>query len=320
MASTSQTKVVLIGLDCAEPTLVFDRYRDKLPNLSRLAADGIWGELRSCDPPITVPAWMSMMSSKDPGTLGFTGFRNRADYSYDKLSIVSSRSVREPLLWDMLGEAGKRVIVLGVPQTYPPRPVSGVLVSGFLTPSLKSEYTYPAELKGEIAETVGPYLFDIPDFRTDEKPRLRRDLWRMTEQRFELAHHLLRTRPWDFFMMVEMGTDRVHHGFWRHMDPAHPKYVPGNEWEDVIEQHYIHVDAQIGRLLDELPDDTTVLVVSDHGATALQGGICVNEWLIQQGYLVLQEYPAEVTRPAELKIDWPKTRAWGEGGYYGRVF
>ena len=82
----SAPKVAVIGLDCAEPTLVFDRFASKLPNLSRLRESGCWGTLRSCDPPITVPAWMVMMSSKDPGTLGYYGFRNRADHSYDKMT------------------------------------------------------------------------------------------------------------------------------------------------------------------------------------------------------------------------------------------
>ena len=89
----SSTKLAIVGLDCADPHLVFGRFRDRLPTLRRLLERGLWGRLRSCDPPITVPAWMVMMTSKDPGTLGFTGFRNRADHSYEKLSLVSSRSV-----------------------------------------------------------------------------------------------------------------------------------------------------------------------------------------------------------------------------------
>src|SRR5262245_33191811 len=136
-------RLAIIGLDCAEPSLVFGRFRDRLPALRRLAERGIWGRLRSCDPPITVPAWMVMMTGKDPGVLGFTGFRNRADRSYDRLSIVSSRSVAEPILWEILGGRGKQVVVLGVPQTYPPRAVNGVLVGGFLTPSTDTNYTHP---------------------------------------------------------------------------------------------------------------------------------------------------------------------------------
>src|SRR3954454_732794 len=151
MTRDSATKVVVIGLDCAEPTLVFDRYADRLPNLSALRRRGVWGNLRSCDPPITVPAWMSMMSGKDPGTLGYYGFRNRADRSYEKMTTATSLAVKEPLLWDRLGAAGKQVILIGVPQTYPPRPVNGLMVTDFLTPSIESQYMYPPELKAEIA-------------------------------------------------------------------------------------------------------------------------------------------------------------------------
>jgi predicted AlkP superfamily phosphohydrolase/phosphomutase len=315
-------KVVVIGLDCAEPSLVFEQFADRLPNLTQLREKGVWGKLRSCDPPITVPAWMSMMSSKDPGTLGYYGYRNRADRSYEKMTTATSLAVREPLLWDHLGAAGKQVILIGVPQTYPPRPVNGLMVTDFLTPSIQSNYTYPAELKNEIAgwPDVHPYEFDVSDFRTPDKGKIRDALVRMTDKRFALSKRLLTTRPWDFFMMVEMGTDRVHHAFWQYMDPAHHRYVAGNPYESVIADYYEHVDRQVGELLGVLPDDTYVIVVSDHGAQCMEGGIALNEWLVQKGYLVLHEAPKTPSRLEGLKIDWSRTTAWGSGGYYGRLF
>jgi predicted AlkP superfamily phosphohydrolase/phosphomutase len=320
MNTVKHPKVVVIGLDCAEPRLVFERFKGRLPNLERLIARGVSGPLRSCDPPITVPAWSVMMSGKDPGTLGIYGFRNRSDYSYDKMAFATGNAVREPRVWDYLSRAGKYVICLGVPGTYPPRAVNGLMVGCFLAPGIDSNYTYPATLKEEIAQVVHPYMVDVPDFRTEDKGRLRDDIWRMTEKRFTLARCFLRTRPWDFFMMVEMGTDRIHHGFWKFMDPAHPKYEKGNPWERVIPEYYEFVDAQIGELLKGVPEDAVVLVVSDHGAKAMEGGICINEWLVERGYLVLREYPKQPTTFANLAVDWPRTRAWSEGGYYARVF
>jgi predicted AlkP superfamily phosphohydrolase/phosphomutase len=321
MFPDTDRKVVVIGLDCLEPSLLFERFRGQLPNLERLIARGMSGKLRSCDPPITVPAWSSMMSSKDPGTLGIYGFRNRSDHSYDKLSFATGAAVHEPRVWDLLSQAGKKVILLGVPQTYPVRPLNGLTVGCFLTPSIDNDYTHPKELKREIAELVHPYMVDVPDFRTEDKARLRDDIYRMTEKRFTLARHFLRTKPWDFFMMVEMGTDRVHHGFWKYMDANHPKHEPGNPFEHVIRDYYRYVDAKIGKLLEEVPEDATVLIVSDHGAKGMVGGICINEWLIQQGYLVLRgRYPDKPTRFADLDVDWSRTHAWGDGGYYGRVF
>jgi predicted AlkP superfamily phosphohydrolase/phosphomutase len=318
---TNGKKVVVIGLDCAEPDLVFNRYRGRLPNLEKLMARGAWGRLRSCDPPITVPAWSVMMSSKDPGTLGIYGFRNRSDYSYDKMAFATGASVKEPRVWDYLSKAGKKVIVLGVPGTYPPRPVNGLMVGCFLTPSIESNYTYPPELKEEIARQVHPYMVDCPDFRTEDKQRLLGDIYKMTDKRFALARHFLTTKPWDFFMMVEMGTDRIHHAFWKFIDSSHSKYVKGNAFENSIRDYYEHVDGLIGKLLEVVPKDAVVLVVSDHGAKAMDGGICINEWLIQKGYLVLKgDYPQKPTRFAELAVDWSRTKAWSEGGYYARVF
>src|SRR5262249_42187677 len=80
----ARMRVMVIGLDCAAPELVFDRWLDELPNLKSICRSGLYGQLRSCDPPITVPAWSVMMSSKSPGRLGVYGFRNRADHSYDR--------------------------------------------------------------------------------------------------------------------------------------------------------------------------------------------------------------------------------------------
>jgi predicted AlkP superfamily phosphohydrolase/phosphomutase len=238
------------------------------------------------------------------------------------MTTATSLVVREPLLWDFLGRAGKRVILLGVPQTYPPRPVNGLMVTDFLTPSIASNYTYPPDLKAEIAglTDVHPYEFDVSDFRTPEKGAIRDSLHRMTSKRFALARHLVTSKEWDFFMMVEMGTDRVHHAFWQYMDPTHHRYEPGNPFETVIPDYYEHVDAQVGKLLEVLPEDAHVMVVSDHGAQCMDGGIAINEWLIEQGYLVLREPPAGPSRLETLKIDWPKTTAWGAGGYYGRLF
>jgi predicted AlkP superfamily phosphohydrolase/phosphomutase len=320
MTNGKKTKVVIIGLDCAEPKLVFEQFKGRLPNLEKLMARGVSGRLRSCDPPITVPAWSVMMSGKDPGTLGIYGFRNRSDYSYDKMAFATGAAVKEPRVWDYLSKAGKQVVVLGVPGTFPPRPVNGLMVGCFLSPSIESNYTYPPALKEEIARLVHPYMVDCPNFRTDDKKRLLEDIYKMTEKRFTLARHFLRNKPWDFFMMVEMGTDRIHHALWKFTDPTHSKFEPGNPYEYSIRDYYEYVDKRIGELLQDVPQDALVFVVSDHGAKTMDGGICINEWLIKQGYLVLKEYPKKPTRFADVAVDWSKTKAWSEGGYYARVF
>jgi predicted AlkP superfamily phosphohydrolase/phosphomutase len=313
-------RVAVIGLDCADPRLVFERWSDSLPNLRRLMDRGTWGPLRSVDPPITVPAWSCMTSGCDPGQLGIYGFRNRADHSYHALTVADSRAVRVGRVWDHLGRAGKHVIVVGVPQTSPPVPVNGELVSCFLTRDTRTDaYTHPPELREEIEALVGTYSVDVRNFRSDDRDRILAEIYAMTEQRFALCRHLLDTRPWDFFMLVEIGLDRMHHAFWRFFDEAHPRYEPGHRYSDVIRSYYAYLDEEIGELLERFDDDDTVMVVSDHGARPMEGAICVNEWLVDQGYLVLEEPVAEPTAFRDASVDWSRTQAWGEGGYYCRL-
>src|SRR6185503_2244217 len=88
----------------------------------------------------------------------------------------------------------------------------------------------------------------------------------------------------------------------------------------VIRDYYLHLNEEIGRVLELLTDDTVVLVVSDHGAQRLDGGFCVNEWLVREGLLALKQYPREVTPFGKLDADWDRTKVWSEGRYYARVF
>jgi predicted AlkP superfamily phosphohydrolase/phosphomutase len=312
-------KLLIIGLDCADPKFVFG-WKDELPNLRKLMDKGAYGPMLSCHPPITVPAWAVMMSGKDPGQLGYYGFRNRKDYSYDGYTIANATAVKCDRVWDMLSRAGKKVVLLGVPQTYPPKPVNGCVVSGFLAPSTESNYTYPAPLKDEVEEVSGGYVLDVENFRTDDKVALLGRIYEKTEKHFKVAKHLIKNKPWDFFMLVEMGTDRIHHGFWSFVDPEHRKFEPGNPFESSIKEYYKYCDREIGELLSLVPRDTVVIVISDHGARKMEGGICFNEWLIREGYLTLKNYPKELTRIADTEIDWSRTLAWGDGGYYGRLF
>lgn len=317
---THAPRLAVIGLDSAPPELVFDRFASDLPVLTGLRRRSVWGPLQSVVPPITVPAWSCMMSGRTPGELGIYGFRNRTGRGYDQLGIATSAAVRLPRIWDLVGEAGGESVLLGVPGTYPPPPIRGSVVGDFLAPSTSSDYTYPSDLRDEVREMVGEYVLDVEDFRSDDKNRIAQQLFDMTEQRFKLARALTTTRPWTFFAMVDMGPDRLHHGFWKYCDPCHPRHEPGGPHLNLFRDYYRALDRHVAELLETFDDDTYVLVVSDHGAKAMQGGFCLNEWLVERGLLVLAEPVAGRTPIGAAKIDWRKTTAWGDGGYYGRVF
>ncbi|MFX0116723.1 MAG: alkaline phosphatase family protein [Candidatus Hodarchaeota archaeon] len=312
-------RVLVIGLDCAPPELLFNQFRNDLPNIDRMLDEGAYGRIESSHPPITIPAWMVMATSKNAGRLGVYGFRHRKPGTYNDIWLASSRSIKEKTVWEILGEHGKKVVAVGVPPAYPPKPVNGCLISGFMTPGVDKNYTYPQGLKHEIEDLVGEYIFDAV-FRTDEKDKLLKQLNEMTRQHFTVLRYLAKAKPWHFFMFVEIGVDRVHHAFWKFFDKEHHLYKPNNKYENTILDYYKLIDGEIGELLKLTDDDTSVIIVSDHGAKRMKGAFCVNQWLIEKGYLTLRKMPPSGTSLGETEVDWSKTQAWGWGGYHGRLF
>lgn len=312
-------KICVFGLDCAAPEVVFGD--ERLVNLRRLMAAGMYGRLESVIPPITVPAWMCMCTSQDPGSLGVYGFRNRVDHSYDKLGFANSASIKALAIWDHLGREGRRSIIVGVPPNYPPRRINGISIGCFLTPdTTKNDFTHPLNFKAKINELVGEYPGDVKNFRTERKDWLKDEIFRMSQKQWRVVHWLMKEQQWDYFHFVDIGLDRMHHGFWNYFDEKHVQFEPGNPYQNAIPEYYLWLDQQIGKALELLDKDTIVLVVSDHGAQRLDGGIAVNEWLIKEGLLVLNEYPKAITPFDQLNVNWDKTRVWSEGGYYARVF
>lgn len=313
-------RVLVVGLDGLVPNLVFDRWRNDLPTFRRLMNDGAWGKLRSVDPPVTVPAWACMTTGCTPSQLGVYGFRCRPLGSYDQRYFATSDQVRQPRVWELLAAAGFRSGLLGIPQTWPPTPVQGWLVTDFLTPSTSSPFTHPACLAAQILAAHPDYRFDVDEYRTANHERLVHEVREVAELHCKVFRELAATHGGDFLMMVEMGPDRMHHAFFRHCDPFHPRHDPVHPLVHTVLDHYRLLDRFLDQLLQDAGDDCTVLVVSDHGARSLRGGFRINQWLIDLGYLVLRQPLRRPRAFDESLVDFSKTRAWAWGGHYARVF
>lgn len=312
-------KILVLGLDGAAPELLLGD--EQLTNLRCLMEAGCYGQLESIVPPITVPAWICMATSQDPGSLGVYGFRNRADRSYDKHAMVESRTVSELTIWDQVAREGKRSILIGIPPGYPARKLNGVAVGCFLTPDPKKNvYTHPPQAAQTIKDLVGDYAVDVTGFRGGDKAKMLSDINEMTRKQFVVLRHFLQNEEWDYAHFVAIGLDRLQHGFWSHHDPEHVRHDPNSPFKEAIRDHYRMLDEEIGRVLELVDDQTVVLVLSDHGARKLDGGFCVNEWLVREKLLALNSYPEKVTPFPKLDINWAETKAWSEGGYYARVY
>ena len=265
--------------------------------------------VRSTDPPITVPAWATITTGKDPGELGIYGFRNRKNFDYEEMSIVTSSDVRVSLCMGLHRTDRPILDLVGYSSdisSESPHWDHCLRIPG----ADGSVFTHPAEIRKELTEIAGgDYLPDIAGFRTDDKQGLLDNIYTMVQRRFRIASDFLIHKPWDFFMMVEMAPDRIHHGFWKYFAPDHRLYQAGNEYESVMSNFYIYLDSCLGSLLALLDDNTTVLVLSDHGARTSHGGICINEWLIEHGYLVLRRGLDSECRLGPEMIDWSCSRA-----------
>ncbi len=295
------------------PFDILVRFRDVLPNLSELMDRGGWGVMRAIDPPITVPAWACMFTGRDPGQLGFYGFRHLKRGGYESY-IVSSRSLRFRYVWEVMG---LKSVAIGVPPGYPARRY-GIWISDFLTPGHEGPWIHPESLREDVERVSGGYVFDI-EYRTERKREAWEELVEMTEKRWRVARYLAERESWDIMVLHEIGTDRVHHLYQKYYDPQHPQYEPGNELEDMVERYYVMVDGLIEDLI-KASGDADVLVLSDHGNQAQRGVYAINMWLMDEGYLTLRSEPRRGENIEEADVDWGRTQVWAWGGYYSRIF
>ncbi len=313
-------KVLVIGLDCVPPEFVFRRYKKDMPNVRKLMENGIYGELRSSTPPSSTNAWLSMATGKGSDSFGIHDYIYRRNRSYRDIGVINSRMVKDDYIWDVLSRRGKKTITLNMPMTYPPKKINGFMVTGILTPSEESSYTYPDDLKTEINKRVGAYRIKVPDVRKIEKEDLLERIFKLTEMRFKLIKYMFRNKNWDFLMGVVYATDALMHNFWRYLDPEHRKYEDNEKTRERIMEYFIYLDKEIGEVVSEADKETTVILMSDHGAKRMDGRINLNDWLIREGYLVLKSKPKEPIQIFMADVDWRKTKAFAFGAYYASLF
>jgi len=278
------SKLFIIGLDAATLDIIDPLMKEGLlPNLESLSKNGVHGTLESTLHPLSPPAWTSFITGKNPGKHGIYDFVVHKPNSYE-LEYTFGGMRKGDSIWKLLSDAGKKVIVLNVPMTYPPEEVNGVLISGFDSPGTDSEFAYPSSVLDEITRNVGPYqLRDYPQGHTPAS--FLEQLDGLLDFRRRLTHYMLDNHPWDFFMMVFGETDLVQHGYWQYTDPAFTSVLDDDRkrFGNVIRDMYIKMDAVLGEFLEKLSDDTTVIVMSDHGAGPCYKAVFINKWLEEKG-------------------------------------
>lgn len=173
-----------------------------------------------------------------------------------------------------------------------------------------------------IREGGKAILIDAPTaaIKSADKAELYRRTLEESRARFQEARQRLENEPWDYFQIIETGLDQIQRAFWRLHDPEHPRHEPSGPFQKAVRDYYRRLDEELAALLDLLTEDTVVLVVSTHGAQPLDGGFCVNDWLIHKGLLTLKSAPDRPEPLSRLDVDWSRTKAWAEGGSHAQIF
>lgn len=262
-----------------------------MPHLRQLVSEGVYADMRAELPPASVPNWPAFMTGKNAGKHGCVWWLKRDSAGRLDRVPIDSRSVEGDTLWSYLSSFGKRVIVQNVPVTYPVEPVNGVLVSGLLTPRTAHDFVYPPELKAEIDRAVGGYrIYPQGNYARGRERAFLEALIGNIRQHTQAADYLLKTQPWDFFILVLGPTDEGAHKYWRYHDPQHPLYKAPDaaKFGDSLQKLYMAADAAIGQLRQSIGPNDTLIVMSDHGFGPVERFFLPNNWLMQKGWLKLK--------------------------------
>ena len=295
---SERNKLLVVGLDGASPDPLFRLARkDVLPTLNGIMRGGAYGKLKSTIPPITCPAWVSSITGVNIGKHGIHDFFLSVDINKKEIVFANSRKRKAEAVWNLLSSADKKVVVLNFPVSYPPEKVNGAMVSGVLTPSLRSDFAYPKNLKDELLEL--DYEIDVADTMLDEILTFKSDKIRMlsrireiVRKRVVAAKYLMEQFEWDLFVVVFVALDRIQHLYWRYIDPSHIAYNA----EDAkaiyprILECYVEVDRAISSLLNLAGKNTDLIVYSDHGFRPLNRTFFTNNFLLKKGFLKLKRH------------------------------
>lgn len=287
---SNSKKVLVVGWDAADWKVIHPLLDSgKMPNLNSLVEGGVMGEIGTLHPVLSPMLWTSIATGKRPFKHGIHGF---VEPSPDGRGVqpVSILSRKTKAVWNILNQHEQRSLVVGWWPSHPAEPIDGVMVSnsfhkvntieknqkwvmanGTVHPqSLSREIAefrvHPAELNQDVLGTFIPKLGEI-DQENDQR------LWVCAKMLAEatsiqaVSTHLMASEEWDFAAVYFDAIDHFSHGFMKYHPPRQAQ-VSEKDFEifqHVVRSGYIYHDMMLGSMLQLVDEDTTVIVLSDHG-------------------------------------------------------
>lgn len=296
-------RVIIVGMDGATQQILQPLIaKGKLPTLAKIQREGVAGPLWSVTPPITPAAWSSFYTGKEPGKHGVYEFLYRRRDSYLKAPVNFS-SIRGRKFWNYADEAGLRTCLFNLPLLYPTQPIHGVAISGLLTPDHVRDFAQPPGILEEIEEKVGrPYVLSAGAvYKKGNVGRILDEFHRVLDYHIRSGLYLFEKEPWDIFFGHLMVTDSMQHELWHVLDPSHSAHDPAEAAEHMprIEAIYERIDREfLAPLVERVDDETSLVVMSDHGFGGIERIIYMNMWLLEKGYITWS------------RDGWTQAKAW----------
>lgn len=326
----SERGVLIIGIDGGTWTVLRPAILSgAMPHLAGLLDEAAWGVLESTVPAITPAAWSSFQVGAGPGRTGIVDFTG---WDRTKRRHVPADTRRLPrTMWEVAGSAGARVGVMNLPMSWPPRPVNGYLVSGLMTPSFESGFTWPPHLGKELLEANPDYhLFNLETV-VEEASRESLEVFldwicAVVEGRGRAARWLLGKEPLDLFMVHFQAVDVLQHVLWAYLDPGHPRFDSGRN-RLIQERFFGTLDSEIAQVRESFGASATgtwfTLMISDHGFQTHTGRFSLWRWLKEEGYLqvdlsgatmiTLDRLEAETVSAGGPPVDFDRSSAFSSG-------
>ncbi|MEM8955763.1 MAG: alkaline phosphatase family protein, partial [Verrucomicrobiota bacterium] len=294
--TSSPPKLLLIGWDAADWRMIHPLIDEgKMPYLARLIEEGTSGNLATLQPVLSPMLWTSIGTGKRPYKHGVHGF-SEPDPVTGAIRPVTNLSRKTKAVWNILNQENLNSLVVGWWPSHPAEPLTkGVMVSnhyqratgksfddwkmqpGCIHPErlesvLREIRFHPTEADQELLFTFLPALQAMDQEGLDKvhkDPRLKSLMKVIADATtvHSAATALMQNEPWDFAAVYYDAIDHFGHGFMKYHPPRR-EWIPEEDfavWKDVMESGYRYHDLMLGTLLHLAGDDTTVVLMSDHG-------------------------------------------------------
>lgn len=270
-------RTFVLGIDGMPYSFLRQKFNQgQLPHLAKIADDSSFKRINSVYPVVSSVAWTGYMTGVNPGEHNIFGFVDRRADPFE-IVIPTGTDRRARTIWAELSQAGKRVIVINVPLSYPPEEINGIMVSGFLCPDIKKA-AYPASFSQRLKASGYIIDADAQLARSNKKREFMQQLHQALERRFTLTLELIEKEKWDFFQLHIMETDRLFHFLWTDIETE-------TEFSADIENFFEKIDDFVGKLRERLSSQDRLLILSDHGFCGIKREVQLNLWLQEQGLL-----------------------------------